>query len=343
MFEALRGARSRPAPQNQDPSGSHQPDPGGRGHPPSTRWRRSARRVTRIARSPADWLERRALARGTPPAPVPIDERLGYALFGPGELPGCEGAIDAARRVWTETRAHIERITRHHPGRFGIVFDLLSDDRIVQHPALLDFALSDPVLDAVTGYLGTVPVLRRIGLGYSPVGPPGRAPFASQLFHLDREDDRQAKLFLAPEIVASDMGPFSFAPAPASARVLRCLPASRASAALEVPDAAVHAELGGPPARLTGPPGSGVFVDTSRCLHFGSRDVRRPRRLLTFVYQRHHLVDETPFNCFDLRRAGSDRRRQLALTPPRPCPPGYFFPNPLTHPGPSARGRAKGG
>jgi hypothetical protein len=35
---------------------------------------------------------------------------------------------------------------------------------------------------------------------------------------------------------------------------------------------------------FTGPPGSVMFIDSSRCFHFGSRNPRRPRYQLQYAY-----------------------------------------------------------
>jgi hypothetical protein len=45
--------------------------------------------------------------------------------------------------------------------------------------------------------------------------------------------------------------------------------------------------------RLVGPAGGGAFVDTSRCLHFGSRGNRRDRLVLLVQFFRFHAAAES--------------------------------------------------
>ena len=46
---------------------------------------------------------------------------------------------------------------------------------------------------------------------------------------------------------------------------------------------------------LVGPPGCGAFVDTARCLHFGSRRNRYERLVLMIQFLRFHSPSESTF------------------------------------------------
>ena len=81
----------------------------------------------------------------------------------------------------------------------------------------MDFALSDALLSLVTNYLGTIPHLNRIDLLYS-VNHGGEEAISSQIYHLDPEGTRQAKLFMNLRDVGPDEGPFTFIPASARRR-----------------------------------------------------------------------------------------------------------------------------
>jgi hypothetical protein len=72
---------------------------------------------------------------------------------------------------------------------------------------------------------------------------------------------------------------------------------------------------------LAGPPGSGVFLDTSRCLHFGSRmEPGRIRLVFHAQFLRYHFAYSCSANRFDRTRAGGDaiRSRLLAQRPGMP-------------------------
>lgn len=297
-----------------------------------------------VARAPRQYLLRRALARrrgGTPRCPVP--DEVGFRRFTPDDVAGIAPAVATLQRVARELAPHYQELADHQHGRYRIVFDLLSDEQLLDLPELVDFTLDDAFLEAAIAYLGTVPVLRRIGLGLALPDPAHPAPRNSQLFHIDGDDRRQLKLFMAVEPVGPGDGAFTYLPAHVTQRVLAAIPGGRRRgysyeyfADEEVlPHIAPH-EL----QRLEGPPGTALLIDTSRCLHYGSRVEPGHRRLMlgTF-YQRYHVINETPSNWLDPACAGADAVRRLALSPRRVHPPGYFFPHPRRHPGPGARGR----
>ena len=108
---------------------------------------------------------------------------------------------------------------------------------------------------------------------------------SSQRFHLDYEDVRQLKIFINIFETAQDQGPLTFIPAHVSEQIQR----SRGRVIGRVDDEWVYAQGGREQVcRLMGPAGSGAFLDTSRCLHYGSRSNRRDRLVLMFQFLTHH-------------------------------------------------------
>ena len=103
------------------------------------------------------------------------------------------------------------------------LINLLEPDDFYDYPELLEFALTPVLLDAVTRYLGTVPILAAMRILYTP---PHEIVQGSQLFHRDQADFRQAKLFLNINDGSLETGPFTFVPAnysePASRRWPPC-------------------------------------------------------------------------------------------------------------------------
>ena len=91
-------------------------------------------------------------------------------------------------------------------------FDFLGDDRVNERPELVDAMVSDELLACASDYLGAVPVLRRVAIGYSPGQVDTDHAWAgSQLFHYDGEDDRQVKRFvLLTDVEDERHGPLTF-------------------------------------------------------------------------------------------------------------------------------------
>lgn len=269
-----------------------------------------------------------------------IDPALGYRWIEPGDLPGIDALVASCRGAIAEARPHVPRLVDTVPGRFRIAFDVLGDDRVHARPELVDAMVSDELLACAADYLGAVPVLRRIAIGYSPGNPSAADPAwaGSQLIHFDGEDDRQIKLFvLLTDVVDERHGPLTFLPAAASREATRILggrplgPVGSYMRAGPYSDEQVRAVVD--PSdfiTMTGRRGRVLLLDTSSTLHQGSRVHHGHERIVFMgVLQRYHLVHATPSNWFDASRFAPGTPQRLALTPPDPRPRNYFFPDPL--------------
>ncbi len=287
--------------------------------------------------------------------PVKIDPELGYRWIEPGELPGMDALIHSCDGVIDGARPHLPRLEAEAPGRYRIAFDLLGDDGLDERPELVDAMVSDELLACASDYLGGVPLLRRVAVGYSPgqEQPDGEPWAGSQLFHFDGEDDRQIKVFVLLSDVEDERdGPLTFLPAAASREAVRKLggrpvgPVGSYMRAGPYADEEVRRVVD--PADLvtmTGKRGRILLLDTSTTLHQGSRVHHgRERTVFMGVLQRFDLVHETPFNWIDPGRFPAASPQALALTPPRSIPRNFFFPDPLApRPAASRRGEALDG
>ena len=192
--------------------------------------------------------------------------------------------------------------------------NLLSNDDLKENARLVDFALDDAVLGMATRYLGIVPRLNRVDLLYS-VPREADDNVASQLFHVDPEGVTQVKFFFNLFDTGDDQGPFTFIPADESRRILRevrSLRRAQGSKSVGRCTDADIAAIGGTSAIVTvrGPAGSGVAVDTSRCLHLGSRVRRGSFRLCLYLQ---FCTGRERGNVFDVGRYRSDEVRYLAV------------------------------
>jgi hypothetical protein len=138
--------------------------------------------------------------------------------------------------------------------------------------------VSRPVVDMASAYMGTVPVLAAARLWWTP---PNDSEQQSQLYHRDGEDDRQVKFFFNVHEVTERAGPLTFIPAGRSDGIKDAI--GYVSGSIDDGDIA---RAGGPgeEVRALGPAGSGVALDTSRCLHYGSRRNEVGRLILMFQF-----------------------------------------------------------
>lgn len=245
----------------------------------------------------------------------------GHAVLPAGSLPGTDAILDACRGLFERKRAAVDaaaRIENESPKakkkKGSFLKNLLDNDDLAANPVLVDFALSDALFSVVTNYLGVIPTLNRIDLIYS-VPSQADAHISSQLFHQDPEGLRQAKVFLNVFDVEDPHGPFTFIPASQSERIVLAVRDERRAAGAKestrISDAEVaahggHAEL----VRLTGPAGTAGVIDTSRCLHLGSRVAPGHIRLCLFIQ---YCTSHEKANTFDARRFIDDPVRWLAL------------------------------
>ena len=122
----------------------------------------------------------------------------------------------------------------------------------------------------------------------------------------------QVKLLLNVFDTKAENGPFTLIPADASLPIRR-----RGEFRRRFSDAQVDAECGLENAvQLVGGAGSGAFVDTCRCLHFGSRETRADRLVLMIQFTRFHCPTESTFDFAvppDLAGLDADPMKRLAL------------------------------
>lgn len=280
-----------------------------------------------FARSAREITHRRGVAApyiASLPAPI-IDPVKGFGLLPPL---ADERVMAASRRLFEKKQAKIEeqlaglqswspeRQAKYLSRKQSFLRYLLNDDDLRRNPELVDFALSEQMLGPATQYLGMVPFLTRVDLMYS-LPRDTDENIASQLFHLDHEGLTQLKVFINVYDVGEAEGPFTFIPADTTERMLREVrQLRRRQGHVDVESRRYLDEeiaaAGGRDATvsLTGPAGSGVALDTSRCLHLGSRV--RPGTFRLCLYLQYCTTREVT-NVFDVKRFRNDPVRHLAV------------------------------
>jgi hypothetical protein len=206
-----------------------------------------------------------------------MDPENGYRLFSKEDLPGVADAASVADRFFEEKKGEPQA-----PDSKPFFANICDEKALLRHPDLVTFARSQPVVEIATNYLKTIPKLSAFGVFYSP---PNDTLEKSQMWHIDDEDFCQVKCFINVHDVGPDNGPFTFIPAAKSDEIRRKLGHSWRGKRLE--DAEIMSLCKEDDIiAVTGAPGSGAFVDTSRCLHFGSRARGGHRLVMMFQYTR---------------------------------------------------------
>jgi hypothetical protein len=273
--------------------------------------------VTEAVTSPRDAIQRRnaAAAYNRTHVDLRLDRRDGYAMLAPGSVANTDDIVALSLALFEEKQREMEATAgSSNSKKWAFLRSILTNQDLARNPKLIDFALSDSLLSLVTNYLGTIPHLNRIDLLYS-VNHGGEEAISSQIYHLDPEGTRQAKLFMNLRDVGPDEGPFTFIPAAETTRIVNAIKKRRledtAMAAGRYSDEELEA-VGGLDKAIAvgGPKGSAALVDTSRCLHFGSRVKPGTYRLCLYIQ---YCTSRERGNMFDASRHANDPVRYLAL------------------------------
>jgi hypothetical protein len=264
------------------------------------------------ARSSSDLARRRKLAQdmlvGSPWKNF-IPKDLGYAVVGIDTLPGTREAIDAARAIIEDRRKTGWKARPHNP-----FYQCERATDYVEYPALMQFAMSDAVMQILGDYYGMVPQMKSLSVW---VTPPHDHQFSSQLYHLDKPEARIVGLFINVASTEPENGPLTLLPVNVSDKVRKKTDYERLYFHKDgrLPDETVFRHCSAKDQiMLGGPSGTGGFADTSNCFHFGSRCQTGERHMLVVKYMLPHKAREprTPF--FDLMPPPADEARRLALS-----------------------------
>ncbi|MDX1529895.1 MAG: hypothetical protein R3362_00075 [Rhodothermales bacterium] len=226
---------------------------------------------------------------GTPTGPV-LEMEDGWALDTSGTFPHTDALIEQGLALFEERGG----VVREHFGR-PFFQDVLAGDYtdavLRDHPALLDFITSSEVLTTAARYLGTIPHLananpRGVRLNESDRrfdDEPDAPPRASQKFHIDPYSRPNVYVLVALHDVTEEHGPFCWLGAEDSQRVAERLHYGDRGVPYRLSDEEVYQHVDPDKLmRFTCPAGSVLFVDSSACMHYGSRDCRQRRRQVMY-------------------------------------------------------------
>jgi len=240
-----------------------------------------------------------------------LDRRKGSARFEMRSFPSADQTyklLGTLGEKWA-----VEEQPERHVGR-GFPINMLLTSDVREHPEILEFALREEFLLAASEYLGQVPRLVAIGLRRSP---PSDSVYGkdtvkgSQLFHYDHRDSWQVKIFVNLNRVDEENGPLHFIPADACDRFNAKIGYTQE----KVPDDVVYSVCSRDEViDNRGEAGTGVMVDTGRCLHYGSRQNKRDRLLMMVNYARPNCI--RPGTCRTLDPVREEMAQQLYARDP---------------------------
>ncbi|MEO7932115.1 MAG: hypothetical protein ABIT76_03050 [Chthoniobacterales bacterium] len=220
--------------------------------------------------------------------PSHIEIKDGYALDTSLSLPHLDALLEQADALVEE------RSGRTFSGvQQPFLRNLWFNEDAEKVPAVLDFITSSAVLEPVMRYLGTVPVLAKTRPGgirlmesNAALDPGANGPFReSQLYHLDIHGTPLVYVLVAVRDIAPESGPWTFLPDSVSERACRAMNYGKRGMSYRVSDEEMYRHIS-PDERVvfSCPRGSVLFIDSSRCFHYGSRNAIPPRFQLMYAY-----------------------------------------------------------
>jgi hypothetical protein len=268
---------------------------------------------------PLEYFERQRLARDMQHQSEwrgSLPQETGFLAFSPGDIPGLDTMAEIGKNIY-DARADAaedkeEQQLRRVQGKSPITHMLREDD-FVERRELLDVATNRPISEIMTDYFGTVPRLDNIDLWASR---PNQNSIGSQLLHLDKPDRRYVSIFLNVMDVTEENGPLTFLAAEESSRVRRETQYEKlyfhGNGRLEDADLR-HVSGEDKLIKVIGPAGAGGIVDTSECLHFGSRSKSGVRVVMIVTYMLAHKPGQKRFRNIASQIATGDRLKSLLL------------------------------
>jgi len=211
----------------------------------------------------------------------------GYLLDTSMSLPFLNELLEEGEQIIAQRSGRNERDDRYR----SFFRNIVPPDALDQYPSLLKFVTSSAVTEIVSNYLGMIPCLstwipegvRFVESGIEFDAESHLPPRDSQLYHIDPYCSPMVYLLVLMQDTTVENGPFTWMGEAASEKVKKARGYWQKGHGYRLTDDDVYSTVGREPEMtLTYPAGTVLFIDTSRCLHFGSRNCVEPRYQLMY-------------------------------------------------------------
>ncbi len=218
-----------------------------------------------------------------------IEIKDGWAIDRSMSLPHLDRVLADSEKIIAE-RAGARRTVE---GAYRSYFqDVWTPADLEKYPSFLDFATSSDVLAVVSEYLQSIPALSttlpsgiRFVESNAAFDDRPDEPHDSQLFHVDYYSLPNVYMLVLLRDTTSENGPWCFLPKSVSQKAAAALGNWKRGKGYRFTDKQVYAvadrsEL----IEFSAPRGTVLFIESSGCLHYGSRNSTKPRFQLMYGY-----------------------------------------------------------
>ncbi len=215
--------------------------------------------------------------------------RDGWHIDTSMSLPHLERVLEDSEKI-----IHDRSGRRHASAPYRSWFqDMWTAELVQEFPSFLDFATSSDILAVVSRYLETIPLLSttipagiRLVESNSEFDPEPDKPKDSQLYHIDYFSVPNVYVLVLVRDTTLEQGPWHFLPKSVSQRVKSELGYWGWGKDYRISDERVYsvADSDNDVIRFAYPRGSVLFIESSGCMHYGSRNMVRPRFQVMYAY-----------------------------------------------------------
>jgi hypothetical protein len=218
----------------------------------------------------------------------PIEMKDGWAIDTSFSLPHLDRVLADSEKIIAE-RSGVLRSDNPYRSYFQ---DVWSPEDCEKYPSFLDFVTSSDVLAVVAHYLKCVPALsttlppgiRFVESNAAFDREPGR-PKDSQLYHVDYHSVPNIYVIVLLRDTTPEHGPFTFLPRSVSQKAMKALAYRSRSTSYRISDQELYALVDRKEAiEFCYPRGTVLFIHSSGCFHYGSRNAIKPRFQLMVAY-----------------------------------------------------------
>lgn len=249
-----------------------------------------------------------------------IEMKDGWAIDASMTLPHLGRVLEDAEEIITQ-RSGVRRTAQ---GAYRSYFqDVWTAADAERYPSFLDFATSNDVLAPVSHYLGSVPILSttlpsgiRFVESNAAFDDRPNSPHDSQLYHIDYYSLPNVYVLVLLRDTTIEQGPWTFLPRAASQKAVVALSYWSRQRGYRVSDDDIYTVADRKDViEFCYPRGTVLFIKSSGCFHYGSRNSIKPRFQLMIGYTGVCRTDfseviMTPKN-YPIRKSNSRLRRMV--------------------------------
>lgn len=218
-----------------------------------------------------------------------IEMHDGWAIDRSLSLPHLDRVLADSDKIIAERCG----VRRSATGTYRSYFqDMWTPDDLERYPSFLDFATSTDVLSSVSHYLQSIPALSATLPSGIRLVESNRAfddrpdePHDSQLFHVDYYSLPNVYVLVLLQDTTSENGPWCFLPKSVSQNAASALRNWERGNGYRFTDEEVYAAVNrNDLIEFSGARGTVLFIESSGCFHYGSRNSVKPRFQLMYGY-----------------------------------------------------------